>query len=338
MTESGPSWSADAQRTDAAFDRAQRAAFLQDMLAPLRNQPADLLPFEEVRERLALGSHVYKGLQEVPLDRIVGSVARYHDFNRAFRPRHRSLRSRWKRVKKLEGRLPPIELYQVGEVYFVVDGNHRVSVARETGALSIQAYVWEYKTRVPVESNDDLNDILVRREYLEFLEQSRLDINRPRQRIVFTVPGAYRHLGEEIARYREWLDHQHIYSVSFEEAAADWYDNVYLPMAQVIREHAVMEKFPGRTEADLVGYVLHYRDELLEAWFGAGTVTVPGLVDLISDHADASTHESRRRAGHTAQRFVDDVGGNWWSNLAAWVKRHILRWEILDRGSRENGA
>jgi hypothetical protein len=94
---------------DHKFNDARRSAFIQDILAPLRNEPADLLPFEEVRRTLQLRSQTYLGLQDVPLDRVVGSVARYHDFSRAFMPRRESLRQRWQRAMKLQGRLPPID-------------------------------------------------------------------------------------------------------------------------------------------------------------------------------------------------------------------------------------
>jgi uncharacterized ParB-like nuclease family protein len=303
---------------------------VQDVLAPLRNAPADLLPFEEVRSKLHLRSQTYQGIQDVPLKQIVGSVARYHDFSRAFLPRSPSLRERWQRTLKLQKRMPPIDVYKVGEVYFVVDGNHRVSVARQAGRETIRGHVWEYETRVPVESNDALNDIFLRQGYLEFLEQSRLDVNRPEQRIVFTVPGRYRQLGEEIAAHRRWLDDQHIYTVSFEEAAADWFDQVYLPMVRTIRDANILAEFPGRTEADLVAYVLRYQDELEALWGDARPGPVPSLVDEAPDTRTAATSQQ------AAQQFAAHTRRDWWRRLVAWIKRKILGWEILDRGSKDD--
>jgi hypothetical protein len=317
------------QISDAEFKRARQRAFMQDILAPLRNAPVDLLPFEEVRKTLHLGSQTFQGLQDVPLDQIVGSVARYHDFSRAFMPRRDNLRQRWQRARKLQGKLPPVDLYKVGDAYFVVDGNHRVSVARQSGARTIQAFVWEYETRVPVESNDTLNDILIRQEYLEFLEQSRLDVNRPQQRIVFTVPGRYRQLGEEIARHRQWLDSQHVYSVSFEEAAADWFDHVYLPMVKVVQEKKMLAEFPGRTEADLVAYIMRYRDELRRQWLQA--FTLPPAPSLVNGELEGGPAASSAR--QIAQEFVEKAHYNWLRRSVAWVKRRILRWQVLDKSS-----
>jgi hypothetical protein len=306
---------------------------MQDVLASLRNMPVDLLPFEEVRKKLHLGGQTYRGLQDVHLEQIVGSVARYHDFSRAFMPRRDALRQRWQRARKLQGKLKPIDLYQVGDVYFVVDGNHRVSVARQAKAPTIQAHVWEYATRVPVESNDNLNDILTRHEYLEFLEQSRLDVNRPQQRIVFTVPGRYRQLGEEISRHRHWLDGQHVYSVSFEEAAADWFDRVYVPMVKVIKEKKMLAEFPGRTEADMVAYILRYRDELRRQWLQAFPAPSPNLMDDESDQESTATSSQQ-----IAQEFVDKARYNWLRRLVSWVRRRILRWQVLDQSSIEDNS
>jgi hypothetical protein len=263
-----------------------------------------------VRRALRLGSQTYRGVQDILVEQIVGSVARYHDFNRAFLPRREQVRERWRRVDRLTSRkqLSPIEVYKVDEVYFVLDGNHRVSVARQSGAKTIQAHVWEYETRVPVEANDDLNDILIRQEYLDFLQQTSLDVNRPEQRIVFTVPGVYRELGEEIAWHRHQLDQQHIYTVTFEEAAADWYDNAYQPMVAVVRRAGMLKRFPGRTEADLVAYILRYRDELQRRYGEEGSLPE-----------------------EVAEEFVEQMRGDWRQRLLAWVKRKLLGWEILDR-------
>jgi hypothetical protein len=317
---------------DQAFSRARRAAFIQDILAPLRNRPADLLPFEDVRRTLQLGSRAYRGFQQVQLRKIVGSVARYSDFNRAFRPRTHTLRERWQRTLDARERLPPVELYRVDDVYFVVDGHHRVSVARDAGARTIDAEVWEYETRVPVESNDAFNDILIRQEYLEFLEQSRLDVNRPEQRLVFTVPGRYRQLGKEIAQHREWLDRQHIYTVSYEEAAADWFDSVYAPMAKVIREQHVLAAFPGRTDADLIAYILHHRYALQDRWVQMPPAEATSLAGADSIDANAEGAESKK----AAEAFVEETRHNWWQRVVAWLKRGILRWEVLDRGSQDD--
>jgi hypothetical protein len=74
-------------QTRRDWKRARHAAFVQDVLAIFRQRPVDLLPFEGVREQLQLRERQYLGLQDVPLDNIIGSVGRYQNFTRDFFPR-----------------------------------------------------------------------------------------------------------------------------------------------------------------------------------------------------------------------------------------------------------
>src|SRR5687767_2862322 len=132
------------------WERARQAVVFERFTGLLPSRTADLLSFEEVRDRLRLVQKTYRGLHEIPLDNIIGSVGRYRDFTRTFLPRNADLQERWQRVNAVAATqgVPPIEAYQVGEVYFVLDGNHRVSVARQNGAKTIEAHVWEFPTPV----------------------------------------------------------------------------------------------------------------------------------------------------------------------------------------------
>ena len=138
-----------AKRAEAedVFNDARRQAFIEKVIGHLVHRRVELLPFEQVRERLGLLSRRDRGLQEIPLDRIVGSVGKYRQFTRSFLPNDKRVKRRWKSVYAgalgTHG-LPPIDVYQVGDVYFVNDGNHRVSVAHQLGAKTIEAYVTEF--------------------------------------------------------------------------------------------------------------------------------------------------------------------------------------------------
>ena len=126
------------------FDRAVSRAFWRRILARLTRENNELLPFDEIREQLPIRGQHYRGLQEVPVDKILGSLGRYRDFDRAFLPIQTRTKARWISIDRAhyeEIILPPVELYQIGEVYFVRDGNHRVSVARERGQTYIDAFV-----------------------------------------------------------------------------------------------------------------------------------------------------------------------------------------------------
>jgi hypothetical protein len=247
------------------FNKARMAAFWQEVWAFLRGKSIDLLSFEEVKHRLRLRDERYLGLQEVELDKIVGSVGRYRDFTRTFLPRTNAVRSRWQRLDAMargpQG-FPPVELYKVGDVYFVIDGNHRVSVARQLGAKTIEAFVTELPTPVPLDANTQPDDLLIKEGYADFLRQTRLDVLRPGSQVILTEPDRYRQLIEHISVHRYFLGLEKKRDISWDEAVASWYDNVYMPMVELIRKYGVLSLFPGRTEADLYAWLIKHQEAL----------------------------------------------------------------------------
>ncbi|MCL4297444.1 MAG: hypothetical protein KJ077_17025 [Anaerolineae bacterium] len=266
------------------FSRARQRAFVEEWLNFFRGRSNNLLPFEEIKQSLQLQDAAYKGLQEIELDKIVGSTGRYRDFTRTFLPKNSTTEDRWRRVDAVahsgEG-FPPIEVYQVGDVYFVRDGNHRVSVARAHGAKTIEAYVIEYKTPVPVGPDDDLDQILLRMEHAHFLKETHLDQLRPNQNVVFTEPGRYRLIEEHIIIHKYLREIACGCEISNEEAVASWYDTVYLPLVELIHHRGVLRYFPGRTEADLYAWLILHR-AVLEAELDAlGQVSNEQVMDAL---------------------------------------------------------
>jgi hypothetical protein len=250
-----------------------------------------LLPFEQVRKQFRLRDHHFRGLQEVPLDQIVGSVGRNQDFTRTFLPRSDGLRERWgaveDRVKK--GGLPPVELYKVGDTYFVRDGNHRVSVARTQSVPYIDPFVREYTSLVTLSPGDDLDDLLIKQGYVAFLEKTGLNELRPDQRIELTTPGRYRDMLEHIAVHRYFLGQEYGWGIEAEEAVTSWYDNVYQPINRVIRKHGILKQFPGRTEADLYIWVSRWQHELSER-FGKPIGAEEAVDEFAERGSDDFTH------------------------------------------------
>ena len=177
------------------FRRARREAAIQQILARVTGKSADLLCFDDVRQQLrTTGEEVERGLQEIPLDKIVGSVGRYKDFTRSFMPKRDSDEERWAQVKAATLDMtgyPPIEVYQMGDAYFVKDGNHRVSVARQLGTETISAYVTEVKTQLPLGADDDPNEVLCKARYAKFLELTGLSELRPEADLLMTFAGYY---------------------------------------------------------------------------------------------------------------------------------------------------
>jgi len=217
-------------------------------MARLTGKSAELLCYADVHPNLRATSSAPRGLQDIPIDAIVGSVGRCTDFTRSFLPMKDSDRARWANVElavtDLKG-LPPIEVYQIGQVYFVVDGNHRVSIARQFGTAYIQAYVTEVHTKVPLLPDDQPDDLIVKAEYVEFLERTHLDELRPDGDLSVSVPGQYRELEEHIAAHRYLMEAEEGGEIPHELAVTDWYDTVYLPVVHIIREKGILQWVQG---------------------------------------------------------------------------------------------
>lgn len=247
------------------FHRARNQAQLKVLLARLKGEPTELFDFEEVRKRLKAQGTIERGIQQIPLDSIVGSLGRYHDFTRDFLPKQDHIKDRWARVRLaftgLNG-IPPIELYQIGEVYFVKDGNHRVSVARQLGATHIQAYVTEVKTRIPLSPDIHPETLIIKEEYIDFLEKTRLDLRYPDIDLSVSIAGQYRILLEHIEVHRYFMGIEQKREITLEEAAANWYESYYLPIVKRIAQLGILRGYPNRTPTDLYLFMSEHRTEL----------------------------------------------------------------------------
>lgn len=278
----------DLSRRD--WERARRQASGGLLAIFSHPQQRALLSFEDVRSRLRLYQSAYRGVFNVPLDKIVGSVDRYQDFTREFLPLVEEDDYRWQRVATLQRvrGLPPIELYKIGDAYFVKDGNHRVSVMRQIGAKAIEAHVWEYFTPVPITAEDDIDDIIVKAEHQEFIEKTQLDELRPGHGIQCTAPSGYDELELQIEVYRHNLSVIDGYELPYEEGVTGWYDMAYSLAAETIRDMGLLEKFPDRTVTDLYIWIHKHRQELAEQE-GRRVSTKDAAADLIEKK------EARRR-------------------------------------------
>ncbi len=266
------------------FRNARRQAKMRDIINRLTGRPSHLLPFEEVRKRLKASGGKRLGLQRIPLDSIIGSVGRYTDFTRDFLPRSDSAAGRWVQVKEKFRNLqdmPPIQAYKIGEAYFVLDGNHRVSIARTRKATDIQAYVIEIQTRVPVTPDTDLDDLIIKSEYANFLEKTHLDEVRPQAVLTITAPGRYQILVDQINHHFTELQAKRREEISYQNAVCDWYDNVYSPVIKVIQRRGILRDFPNRTETDLYVWITQHQKELKHSfgWNLEPTVAVTDITD-----------------------------------------------------------
>jgi len=259
------------EQSDRDFSRARRRAFLRRIGAYLRRDPASnqLLSFDEVKGALGAISQVYLGLREVQVSKIVGSVGRHRDFDRAFLPSKPDLGTRWRRIDEImhrEEELPPVSLYKIGDAYFVKDGNHRVSVARQQGIEMLDAEVIELRSRVPVDSALTARDLLHKLEHRHILERLPIDRVLPEIEVEFSDVADYRRLATYIEAHGFRVSQLWKRYVSPEEVLRDWYEYDYCPIAEMIREEHILDSFPDRTELDLYLWIVYHRERLaLEA-------------------------------------------------------------------------
>ena len=250
-------------RTD--FQRSLFKAFTNRVWATISGQPTTLLSYDEIKEKLHIGGPIYRGVQTVRVDQIAGSLNRNHEFDRIFLPASEKLAERWQSVNRAfyqEISLPPVVLYKVGDVYFVVDGHHRVSVARRQGQIDIDAEVRECATRVNITADIKPEDLEILHDKVRFLERTSLDSLIPEANIKLTIPDGFHRMLEHIAVHHYFMGIDMQRDITEEEAIKHWYEHVYMPVINVIRETDILKEFPDKTEGDLYLWVLDHQHYL----------------------------------------------------------------------------
>jgi hypothetical protein len=223
------------------FLRARRRATIAKLASRLRGEPDDvtvILPYEEVVEALGFESEHRVGLQVVPLDAIVGSVDRARDFDRRFRPTSGRVRSRWEQIATAMRRgepMPPVDLARIGELYFVRDGHHRVSVARALGSKDIEAYVTEVKTRVGAAKTITLADLPLKSHERVFFERVPLPA-AARSEIRLRDPWEYGQLAEAVEAWGFRTIQHRGEPLDREQAARLWLETEYRPVVAMLKE------------------------------------------------------------------------------------------------------
>ncbi|GMR11494.1 MAG: universal stress protein [Anaerolineae bacterium] len=328
------------------FRRARRKAGLQRILTRLAGKSPDLLSYEDVRRRLKAKETSRHELKEIPLDSIVGSVGRYQDFTRGFLPREDSGEDRWARVKVAVtelGGVPPIEVYQIGDVYFVLDGNHRVSVAREVGAAHIQAYVRQARTKVSLSPDIQPDDLILKAEHAEFLDRTSFDEAHPQTDLTVTAPGRYSVLEQQIEAHRAAMGEGKDHAVPVRAAAEAWYEEVYLPLVVVIREQGLLRDFPGRTETDLYVWITEHQ-AALERELGWRIKPESAAANLAAE----ASPRAMRRVTRAKEKLLDAITpdqleagpapGKWRQAVPAARRHEVFTADILAAVSGEQAS
>jgi hypothetical protein len=234
------------------FQRARRRQVLARLAHRLRREPDDvnlMLPFDEVVAALGMRGERRLGLQTLRLDTIVGTVDSTRDFDRRFRPTSGRVRERWERLALAQRRgepIPPIEVYRVGDMHFVVDGHHRVSIAMATGAKTIDAYVTEVLTQLPPTGIRGRRDLLVKS--YERIFRARVPLPAPDlAKITVTDPWSYAVLGEAVEAWGFRCMQDKGRFLNRAEIARHWYAEEYRPVVRMLR---AADLIGSRTEAE----------------------------------------------------------------------------------------
>ena len=226
----------------------------------------DLLPFDEASRRLHVAGRSYLGLQEIPVECIVGSVDRATDFDRRFRARRGISRERLASLRAAfpDGVMPAISVFEVGGAYFVEDGHHRVALARDRGAEYIDAEVTRVQTSYRIEPDVDVCRLIHTDAQRMLYEQSGLERSRPDAVIEFTLLDGYTQLGDVIKAFGYDLARRLGRLPAAPEVAAEWYDTEYLPGVEATHRAGLPELYASwhSTDADLFLWVYQLRRDL----------------------------------------------------------------------------
>jgi len=292
------------EQAKADFQKARFKAFMNRAWGTLSGQRTTLLSYDEIKEKLHIGGPIYRGIKTVRVDQIAGSLNRYHEFDRVFLPASDTLAERWQRVNRAfyqEISLPPVVLYKVGQVYFVVDGHHRVSVAREQGQIEIEAEVRECATRVNITANIQTEDLEILEAKVHFLERTSLDSLEPDANIKLTIPDGFERMLEHIAVHHYFMGIDLQRDISEQEAIADWYDHVYMPIINIIRDTNILKDFPGKTEGDLYLWVLDHQHYLAEEE-GIPLQSPETAARTFLENKDKKTARSKKKTKKTSEK------------------------------------
>lgn len=259
-------------KADEDFTKARNKALLYEIQNFLKPEKRRMLSLNDVKKILKPTGEVYVGMKVVPISKIVGSEGRYKDFDNHFLPKANHLRQRWARVDEAhltDVQLPPIVLYELGGLYFVRDGNHRVSVARTQGVSFIDAEVISLQSEIMLPESvtpETLCKEVVKYEKRVFYTETNFGDVTDDWNLNFTSPGSYDVIYDHIQAHKYFISKNAGTEVDFPAATFSWYTNVYKPVIDVIRSAKLIKKFPGRTEGDLYIWVIRKWDELKQKY------------------------------------------------------------------------
>lgn len=254
------------------FSKARNKALFHDIQNFLNPDKGKLLSFNDVKKILKPKNEVYAGMQTIPIEKIVGSEGRYQDFDNHFLPKTSNLRHRWERVDEAhlsDVILPAIQLYEIGGLYFVRDGNHRVSVAKSQGVQFIDAEIISLQSEIKLKPGITAEKLLpkvIEYEKRVFYAETGFGDVTDYWDLDFTSPGQYDVIYNHILVHKYYINADIKTEIPLNDAISSWYHNVYLPVIHVIKKKRLIHKFNRRTASDLYVWIIKQWDELKQKY------------------------------------------------------------------------
>lgn len=255
-------------QTEEDFAKARNKAFFNEIQHLLSPEEASLISLNDVKQLIRPINETYLGMKVIPIDKIIGSEGRYKDFDNNFFPKSSHLRNRWEHVDEAAIKsitLPPIKVYEIDGLYFVRDGNHRVSVAKARGTEFIDAEVVTLQSEIKLKKPNNMNDIVKQiinyEKRLFYAETSFGDIT-DFWCLDFSRAGRYDVIYNHILTHKYFLNQRQEEEVSMEDAILSWFTKVYVPIISTIQKKKILKKFPKRTYSDLYVWIVRYWDDL----------------------------------------------------------------------------
>lgn len=271
--------------SEADFSKAHNKALVHELQHLFNPEEASLISFSDIKKLLKPKNESYVGVKTVPIASIVGSEDRYKDFDSHFFPKNLHLRSRWESIDEAHQKdiiLPPISLYEVGGLYFVRDGNHRVSVAKSQGIEFIDAEVVSLKTEIklhPGFSYKKLKKQVINYEKRVFYSETNFGDITDYWCLDFSATGQYDVIYNHILTHKYYINQNQTEEISITDAIQSWFETVYLPVIKHILNRKILRRFPGRTASDLYVWFIKYWDEI-KTKFGESYTMDESLTDF----------------------------------------------------------
>lgn len=271
------------------FSKARNKALFNEITHLLNPEEASMISLKAIKKMVKTENETYVGMKVIPIEKIVGSEGRYKDFDNQFFPKNSSIKERWEHVDEAvlnDIILPPIKVYELAGLYFVRDGNHRVSVAKSKGVEFIDAEVTSLQTEIkllPVRTLQGMLKQIINYEKRNFYFETNFGDITDYWCLDFSTAGQYDTIYEHILTHKYFINQNQKEEVSMEEAITSWFSTVYLPVINTISKYGIMRYFKKNTISDLYIWIIKFYDELKKK-FGNELPLETVIIDIKKEH------------------------------------------------------